>query len=169
MDGLIEQLIELINNFDPSAYLPDIGSILGWVELFLRVCVMAAPVIMLVFGLSSLLLPAKEANHQAGYRFDFGMGSVEAWRFTQKVAGIAWSALGLILGVIMFLQCGAFREMDAMAMATKAAVCILWQIGLMALCCIVINTVLIIRYDRKGRLRSENRRRRKEKRLEKQQ
>lgn len=168
MDGLIEQLIELVNNFDPSAYLPQIDSIMGWVETFLRICVMAAPVIMLVFGLSYLLLPAKEANHQAGYRFYFGMGSVDAWRFTQKIAGIAWSALGLILGVIMFLQCGAFREMDAMEMANKAAVCILWQIGLMALCCITINVVLIIRYDRKGRLRSENRRIRKEKKLSKQ-
>jgi hypothetical protein len=96
------------------------------------------------------------------------MGSVDAWRFTQKIAGIAWSALGLILGVIMFLQCGAFREMDAMAMANKAVVCILWQIGLMALCCIAINVVLIIRYDRKGRLRSENRRIRREKKLSKQ-
>ena len=169
MDGLIEQLIDLVNNFDPSAYLPEIDSILGWAEIFLRICVMAAPVIMLVFGLSYLLLPAKEANHQAGYRFYFGMGSVEAWRFTQKLAGIVWSALGLILGVIMFLVCGTFREMDIMTMAGKAVVCILWQIGLMALCCIVINTVLIIRYDRKGRLRSENRRRRKEKRLEKRQ
>jgi hypothetical protein len=58
--------------------------------------------------------------------------------------------------------------MDAMAMANKAAVCILWQIGLMALCCIAINIVLIFRYDRKGRLRSENRRIRKEKKLSKQ-
>ena len=162
MDGLIEKLIELVNNFDPASYLPEIDSILGWVEIFIRLCVMAAPVIMLVFGLTYLLLPAKEANHEAGYRFYYGMGSVDAWRFTQKVAGIAWSALGLILSVIMFLVSGGFRGMDALAMADKAVLCILWEIGLMAACCIAINVLLIVRYDRKGVLRSENRKKRKE-------
>lgn len=155
MDSMIEKMVDLINNFDPVSYLPAIDSILGWAELFVRICVMAAPVIMLVFGLSWLLLPAKEANHVAGYRFYFGMGSVAAWRFTQKFAGIVWSALGLILSVIMFLVSGGFRGMDTMAMVDKAAVCILWEIGLMVLSCIAINLTLTIRYDRKGNVRWE--------------
>lgn len=154
MDGFIEKLVDLINNFDPASYLPEIDSIMGWVEIFVRLCVMAAPVIMLVFGLSYLLLPAKEANHMAGYRFYFGMGSVEAWRFTQKLAGIAWSALGLVLSVVMFLVSGGFKGMDAMKMADTAVVCILWEIGLMAACCIAINIVLIVLFDRKGNRRS---------------
>ncbi len=153
MDSMIEKLVDLINNFDPVSYLPAIDSILGWAELFVRICVMAAPVIMLVFGLSWLLLPAKEANHVAGYRFYFGMGSVDAWRFTQKFAGIVWSVLGLILCVVMFLVSGGFRGMDTMAMVDKAAACVLWEIGLMALSCIAINLTLTIRYDRKGNVR----------------
>lgn len=169
MDGLIEKLVDLVNNFDPVSYLPDISSIVGWVEILVRICVMAAPLIMLVFGLCYLLLPAKEANHEVGYRFYFGMGSVDAWRFTQKMAGIAWGALGLVLSIVMFLISGSFRGMDGMQMLDKAITCILWEIGLMALCCIVINIVLIIRYDRKGCLRSENRRIRREKKLSKQQ
>lgn len=153
MDGLIEQLIELVNNFDPSAYLPQIDSIMGWVETFLRICVMAAPVIMLVFGLSYLLLPAKEANHQAGYRFYFGMGSVEAWRFTQKFAGIFWSLLGLILSIVMYKISGSFGEMELMDMVYKAITCILWEIGLVAVSYIAINLTLIIRYNRHGDVR----------------
>ena len=96
-DSLVERLKTLINEFDPAAFIPEVGSIIGWVELFARVCVMVAPVIMLVLGLIYLLVPPKEANHTLGYRFYFGMGSVEAWRFTQKLAGICWSALGLVL------------------------------------------------------------------------
>ena len=153
MDDFIPDLIDLINNFDPAAYLPKIDSILGWIEILVRVCVMAAPVIMLVFGLSYLLLPPKEANHEAGYRFYFGMGSVEAWRFTQKLAGIVWSALGLVLSVVMFFVSGSFRGMDGMQMLDKAVVCILWEIGLMAIACITINIFLIVRYDRKGNVR----------------
>ena len=112
MDGLIEKLVDLINNFDPVSYLPDISSIVGWAQLFVRLCVLAAPVIMLIFGLSYLLLPAKEANHMMGYRFYFGMGSVPAWRFTQKLAGIVWSGLGLVLSVIMLLISGGFAKLE---------------------------------------------------------
>ena len=153
MEDTIAKLVDLINNFDPVSYLPDITSILGWADLFARICVMASPVIMLICGLRYLLLPPREANHEAGYRFYFGMGSVKAWRFTQKLAGIVWSAVGLILSVTMFLITGAFGQLDLMEMVDKAVLCILWEIGLILSSYIVINLTLIIRYNRHGNLR----------------
>ena len=150
MEDFVPDLVDLINNFDPASYMPKIDSIVGWIEILTRLCVMAAPVIMLVFGLTYWFLPAKEANHEAGYRFYFGMGSVEAWRFTQKLAGIVWTGLGLILSVIMFLVSGGFRAMEGSRMLDTAVVCILWEIGLMAVACLTINIVLTVRYDRKG-------------------
>ena len=164
---MIENLVDLINNFDPASYLPEIGSIMSWAETFLRICVLAAPILTLVFGLMYWFVPAKEANHQTGYRFWYGMGSVDAWRFTQKVAGISWTALGLVLTVVMFLVCGGFGETDVMGIVDVATVCILWEIGLMAVCCIAIDILLIVRYDRKGVRRKENRRMRREKRMQK--
>lgn len=155
MDSTIEKLVDLVNNFDPISYLPDITSILGWADLFARICVMAAPVIMLLCGLRYLLLPPREANHEAGYRFYFGMGSVDAWRFTQKLAGIVWSAIGLILSVTMFLITGSFGQLDLMEMVDKAVVCIFWEIGLILVSYIAINLTLIIRYNRHGDLRWE--------------
>ena len=65
MDNFIADLVDLINNFDPASLLPKVDSILGWIELAIRICVMAAPVIMLVFGLTYWFLPAKEANHSS--------------------------------------------------------------------------------------------------------
>ena len=153
MEDTIAKLVDLINNFDPVSYLPDITSILGWADLFARICVMASPVIMLICGLRYLLLPPREANHEAGYRFYFGMGSVKAWRFTQKLAGSVWSAVGLILSVTMFLITGAFGQLDLMEMVDKAVLCILWEIGLILSSYIVINLTLIIRYNRHGNLR----------------
>ena len=161
MDNFIADLVDLINNFDPASYMPKIDSIVGWIQIITRVCVLAAPVIMLVFGLSYLLLPPKEANHIAGYRFYFGMGSVEAWRFTQKLAGIVWSALGLILSIVMFLISGKFAAMDGIQMLDKAVMCILWEIGLMAAACLTINIMLIVRYDRKGVVRWKKEKRNK--------
>lgn len=153
MEDLIPKLVDLINNFDPASLLPKVDSVLGWIELAIRLCVMVAPVIMLVFGLTYWFLPAKEANHEAGYRFYFGMGSVDAWRFTQKLAGIAWTALGLILSVVMFFISSGFRGMEGTEMLDTAVACILWEIGLIAVVCLTINIILIIRYDRKGNLR----------------
>lgn len=153
MDSIIEKLVTLVNEFDPASLIPEINTILGWVELFSRLCVMAAPVITLVLGLWYLLLPPKEANHAAGYRFYFGMGSVEAWRFTQKLAGIILGAEGLVLSIVMFLICGNFRGMDAMAMVSKAITCILWELGLLFISHIIINLIVLLRYNRKGTLR----------------
>lgn len=153
MEDFIPKLVDLINNFDPASLLPKVDSILGWIELLIRLCVMAAPVIMLIFGLTYWFLPAKEANHEAGYRFYFGMGSVDAWRFTQKLAGIVWTGLGLVLSVVMFFVSSGFRGMEGPKMLDTAVACVLWEIGLMALACLTINILLIIRYDRKGNLR----------------
>ena len=167
MDGLIENLVELINNFDLASYLPEIGNIMSWAQTFLGLCVLAAPVLVLVFGLMYWFVPAREANHQTGYRFWYGMGSVDAWRFTQKIAGISWTALGLVLTVVMFLVCGGFEGLDFMDIVDTSVVCILWEIGLMLVCCLAIDVLLIVRYDRKGVRRKENRRMRREKRAQK--
>lgn len=150
MDGLVEKLKALVNEFDPAALLPDLGSIVGWVELFTRACVMAAPLILLLMGLIYLIMPPKEANHSLGYRIYFGMGSVEAWRFTQKLAGIVWSVLGLGLSIAMWLISKEFKGMDVMEMADKAVLCVLWELGIIAVCCLIINLVVTICYNRKG-------------------
>ena len=68
MDGIIEELKTMVNEFDLANFIPEVDSILGWVELLVRIFVMAAPICILVFGLFYLFLPPKEANHRAGYR-----------------------------------------------------------------------------------------------------
>ena len=158
MDGIIEQMKQLVNEFDFANFIPAVDSILGWIELLVRLFVMAAPVCILVFGLWFLFLPPKEANHRAGYRTYFGMGSVEAWRFTQFLAGIIWSAVGLILSVVMLLVTNGYREMDMMDMVNNAIVCVLWEIGCIVLCCLGINITALVMFDRKGVRRSKKRR-----------
>ena len=158
MDGIIEQMKQLVNEFDFANFIPAVDSILGWIELLVRLFVMAAPVCVLVFGLWFLFLPPKEANHRAGYRTYCGMGSVEAWRFTQFLAGVVWSAVGLILSVVMLLVTNGYREMDMMDMVNNAIVCVLWEIGCIVLCCLGINITALVVFDRKGVRRSKKRR-----------
>ena len=150
MDGIIEELKTLVNEFDLANFIPEVDSILGWVELLVRIFVMAAPICILVFGLFYLFLPPKEANHRAGYRTYFGMGSVDAWRFTQFLAGVVWSGLGLILTVVMLLVSNGYRDMEMMDMVNNAIVCVLWEIGALTVCCLGINITALVVFDRKG-------------------
>ena len=154
-ENFIESLIKLVNDFDFAKIMPELDSVMGWINLFVRVCVLAAPVAVLFFGLWWLLLPPKEANHHVGYRCFFGMGSVEAWRFTQKIAGILWTVLGVTLLVISLLVSNQFTDLEPSVMLDKAVVCILWQIGITLVLSLLINLFIALRYDRNGDLRSE--------------
>ena len=154
-ENLIESLIELVNDFDFAKIMPELDSVMGWIDLFVRICVLAAPVAVLFFGLWWLILPPKEANHHVGYRCYFGMGSVEAWRFTQKIAGILFTVLGVALLAISLLLSNRFPDMEPSLMLDKAVVCILWQIGITLVLSLLINLIVALRYDRNGDLRSE--------------
>lgn len=149
----IEDLKGLMDAFEPSALLPELNSIMGWIELVMRVAVMVGPIVLLVMGLVYLFVSPKEANYYLGYRCYFGMGSVAAWRFSQRLAGIVWTPLGLVLTVVMFFASGSFRGMDTMDMVWKAVRCMLWEVGLTAVSCLFVNTIVALNYTGKGELR----------------
>ena len=154
-ENLIESLIALVNEFDFAKIMPELDSVMGWIDLFVRLCVLAAPVAGLFFGLWWLLLPPKEANHHVGYRCFFGMGSVDAWRFTQKIAGVLFTVLGVGLLAISLLVSNRFPDLEPMVMLDKAVVCILWQIDITLVLSLMINLMVALRYDRNGDLRAE--------------
>ena len=145
-----ETLKSLINDFDPMKLIPDLGNLLGWLELAIRISVMVGPVILLVLGLWYLILPPKEANHFAGYRFYWGMGSVDAWRFTQRFAGLVWAGLGLVLTVVMYFITNGFAGGQVMDIIGSGVKCLLWEIGLAVVSCLVINLVVMLRFNRRG-------------------
>ena len=138
-----------------GALLPDLGTVLGWIELAFRVAVMAGPIILLGFGLMYLLAPPKEANFSVGYRFWWGMASLEAWTYTQRIAGLVWTALGAALTVILSIVCAFFRGMDPMDMAWAAVICIVIELVLVAAACIAINLMVMKKYDKDGFLKEE--------------
>lgn len=151
----IDDLKSLMDGFDPAALLPEIDTVLGRIELLTRIAVMAGPVILLILGLLYLFLSPKEANYRFGYRCYFGMGSVNAWRFTQRIAGLIWSALGLVLTVVMLLVCSSFRGKEAVQMLTSALTCLAWQAGLALVSSLAINILAAVFFDSKGQRRKK--------------
>ncbi len=151
----IEDLKSLMDSFDPASLLPELDSILGDIAFVVRVATLLGPILLLVLGLGYLLLSPKEANYIFGYRCTFGMGSVEAWRFTQRLAGIVWSVLGLVLTIVMFSLTGKFAGQEVYDVIWLAVKYVLWEAGIIALACVVINTVVMTQFTYSGEYRRE--------------
>ena len=148
-----EDIKVLMDNFDPASLLPDLTSVVGTVEFLTRLAVVAGPIVLLVLGILYLFLSPKEANYHFGYRCFFGMGSPDAWCFTQRFAGIVWAALGLILTIVMTIITTGFDRKPVMDIVSSGLRCLLWEIILTVLSCLIINLVVMFRYDRNGLLR----------------
>ena len=153
----IEDLKSLMDAFDPASLLPELSEIFGTLPAVCRFAVMIGPIVLLVLGLSYLFLSPKEANHYFGYRCYFGMGSVNAWRFTQRFAGVLLGGLGLVLTFAMQSISSGFAAMDVTDMVWKALDCLIWQAIAAFLANLIINLTAFIRFDRKGEYRKNKR------------
>ena len=153
----IEDLKSIMDAFDPASLLPEMESVLRVLISAVRLAVLAGPVAVLAFGLLFLVFAPKEANYYLGYRCAFGMGSVEAWRFTQRLAGITWCVLGLVLTAVMFLLTGKFAQLDTYDVVWTGAKYILWEVGLVAASSLFINGVVMTQFTYDGELRRDRR------------
>lgn len=142
MDNAITTLMDLI--------IPALEGFLSDLHTWLTVALVIGPALLLLFGLIYFFLPPKEANHRFGYRTFFGMGSVEAWRFTQWIAGMVWGTLGLGLLVAMIIVCVQNRQAPVDAYAATALKCLLVQAIATAVCWVGIELTVLICYDKKG-------------------
>ena len=145
-----EDIKVLMDNFDPASLLPDLTTVVGKVEFITRIAVLVGPIVLLTLGILYFFAAPREANYRFGYRCYFGMGSEEAWRFTQRFAGLIWSVLGLVLTVVMLIITGSFPGNPIMDIIGKGAKCLIWEGGLILLSILVINVTAMLIYDSKG-------------------
>ena len=150
-----EDIKVLMDNFDPAALLPDLATVVGKVEFVTRLAMLIGPIVLLILGLVYFFLAPKEANHHFGYRCYFGMGSVEAWRFTQRLGGMVWAGLGLVLTIVMTIVSLGFSGKEIMDIISSGVTCLVWEVVLVGLSCLGINILVAKRYDRNGELREK--------------
>lgn len=149
----IESLKELMDGFDPAELLPQLETVFEKVELVCRIAVMVGPVILLLMGLIYLFFTPREANHYIGYRCYFGMGSVQAWRFTQRLAGLVFGILGLVLTVVMLFITNGFVGTDVNQLVWTAVTCLIWEAVLALIATVAVNITAAVVFDRKGEFR----------------
>lgn len=150
----IDSIKDLLGQLDPQTLLekilPELNPLLDKTAGLARLLMLAGPFVILAMGLYYFLSAPKEANYRSGYRCFWGMGSVEAWRYTQKLAGAVWCVLGLALAVWMAIAGAKMAGMDMMDAMLKMAVNILWQATALLLSRVLVNFLVFLRYDRKG-------------------
>ena len=149
----IEDLKSIMDAFDPASLLPEMESILNVLVDAVRLAILAGPIVVLAFGVLFLVFAPKEANYKLGYRCFWGMSSVEAWQFTQKLAGIVWSILGFVLCIVMTVQSGKFQGMEADAMAYLAMKYLLVELVCVVVSILLINLTVFVCFNHKGILR----------------
>ena len=153
----IASIKDLMDAFDPAALLPEMSEIFGSLVTVCRVAVMIGPIVLLVLGLAYLFLSPREANYYFGYRCYYGMGSVPAWRFTQRFAGVVLGGTGLILTLVMYTISGGFAGMEVTDMVWKAVDCLVIQAVLALVATLTINLTAFIRFDHRGEYRKVKR------------
>ena len=146
----LESIKEIMDAFDPTALLPELSSLFVNLETLCRVAVLAGPVVLIVLGLAYLFLSPKEANYYFGYRCYYGMGSVPAWQFTQRLAGTVLAVLGLVLTIVMVFVSNGFAAMEMTDMVWKTVYCLLWEAGLALAATVGINVTAMVLFDRRG-------------------
>ena len=148
-----EALKNLLNGFDLGALVPHVEDILSIVAPTAKVLMLLGPFVMLAFGLYCLMIAPKEATYLAGYRFRWGMGSVMAWRFMQRFAGVIFTILGLGSAVYMALHTRHVDELALMDLLMLSIYYSILQAGVALVGCLLTNLAVLMRYDLKGNRR----------------
>ena len=145
----ITQLFDM----DLSALVPEIPVFLGATRAILVLAILVGPVLMLALGAMYLLRPAPEANFKYGFRTYFGMGSIEAWQFSQKIAGLAFGGLGALLLLAMFIMVFTFGKKDLMQIAGTVVICLMCQLVLALIARLVVAIFAWRYFDKDGNRR----------------
>ena len=151
----LDTVRHLLDGVDPATLLPDVSTVVGKVQLVCTLAILVAPLVMLVLGIAYLFFAPKEANYYFGYRTAFGMGSVSAWRRTQRLAGLVFSILGLLLTIVMLLVSLTLPSRAPMDMVWLAVKCLLWQGALALLSKATINGLTMLHYNYRGTKRNK--------------
>ncbi len=151
----MSDILSVLQDFDLGNFLPEpekfMNSLEGWVRFF----VLLGPLLLLGLGLWYYYFPPKEANFKAGFRTYFGMGSVEAWRFAQHIAGRAYMFLGGGLTVLMFLISLFFNGKKAMGMIITALICVIVELLLVIAVWVLIYMLVYRTFDKDGNRRKQ--------------
>ncbi len=144
------ELITKLFDMDLSALVPEMSTFLAFARVVLVLALLAGPVTFVAMGALYLFRPTPEANYKFGFRTYYGMGSVEAWNFSQRIAGMIFGGLGalLFLGMLVVVLC--FGGKDLSVIARTSAICLIIQATLALLARLAAFILPAVYFDKEG-------------------
>lgn len=149
----MEAITGLLEGFDFTKLLPKIGQLMSSVRFWTVLLMYVGPLVLLGFGLWYYLKPVSSPSRKTGFRTYFGMGSIEAWLFTQKLAGMVWTGLGGVMTLISVIVSLSGRGEDTMSIVSGAVVWMIWQVVLTLLSYAAIYLIVFFNFDKEGNSR----------------
>lgn len=149
----MDKILSFFKEFEPEKLMPPLETFLSDLEGLARLVVLAAPLVLLVLGLWYFFLPPKEANYSVGFRTYWTMGSVEAWEYAQRLAGMLYMVLGGVLLIVMAVISIGFDGMEAGKMMNTALVCVIVEAVLAIGAWVAVNVLVMKAYDKDGNRR----------------
>ena len=146
----MDDILSLLQDFDVANFLPEPEQFLRSLEGWTRFFVLLGPLFLLGLGACYYFAPPKEANHSFGFRTYWGMGSVEAWQYAQKLAGLFYMIAGGALTVLMGLVSIGFKGTAAMTMINTAVICVAIELVIVLALWICLNILIYRAYDKDG-------------------
>lgn len=138
-----------------DALIPNLEKLLGDMRSWLGIAMIIGPVIFIIMGLVYYFLAPPEANHKLGYRTYFGMGSVSAWKFTQKLAGLVWGGLGIVLAIVAIIGCVIMVGQELNKATSTALTILIIEAVAAVIAFLTVEITVILRYDMNGSARKK--------------
>lgn len=146
----MEAITAFLESFDIAKLLPELGSFIGDLRFWAGLFMLIGPIIMLAMGAWYYFLPAREANHHIGFRTHISMGSVEAWRYSQRLAGLWYMVCGGALAVLSLVLILVLAFGQPMVMASIAFIMILLQAIAAVALWVLLQLMIGKKFDKDG-------------------
>ena len=147
MDNALTDLMDV--------FVPDLGSLITDLRYWLIFLMVVGPVVLMLMGAYYLFMAPPEANHKAGYRTFYGMGSVSAWKFTQKLAGRTWIISGVVMLVTAIVGFILMIKAEVSRAVTVGLVVLIIEAIIALVAYIYIEATVSSRYDENGNLKKK--------------
>lgn len=138
-----------------DAIIPNVENLVKNMHLWVGIVLMIGPIIMIIKGAIYLFLAPPEANHKLGYRTFFGMGSVKAWKFTQKLAGYIWGGLGVALAILGIIGIVILSGKEPAAVMSTGLTLMIVETSAMLAAFLSIEITMPILFDINGNRRKK--------------
>lgn len=126
-----------------------------WFWIFMFICDLIIPLLMILFGRIMLKHPPKNINGIYGYRTSMSMKNMDTWNFAHRVCGALWWRIGWVMLVLSALIQLLFINKGVKTVGVMGGILCTVQCVILILSIIPVEKALKGNFHRDGTRKSE--------------